>query len=81
MFRHILQSPELGLHPCVHDPCVFVGTPIPGKPPLYVAIYVDDIISFSPDDEVEHYFRAALSQKLKVDFVGDAEWYVGIKFD
>jgi hypothetical protein len=81
MFRHILQSPELGLHPCVHDPCVFVGTPIPGKPPLYFAIYVDDIIFFSPDDEVEHYFCTALSQKLKVDFVGDAEWYVGIKFD
>jgi len=23
----------------------------------------------------------ALSQKIKVDFFGDAEWYIGIKFD
>jgi len=82
MFHHILQSPELGLHPCVHDPCVFVGTPIPlGKPPLYVGIYVDDIIYFIVDDEVEQYFFTALSQKLKVDFIGDAKWYIGIKFD
>lgn len=63
-----------------HEPCLFVGTPVPGKPPIYVAIYVDDIIYFSLDDDVEHLFCTALSQKIKVDFMGDAEWYLGIKF-
>ncbi len=77
----ILQSPEIGLTPTKHDPCIFHGTIIPGKPPLYLAIYVDDFLYFSLDDEVEQYFETALSQKLKVDFLGDAEWYLGMKFD
>jgi len=33
------------------------------------------------DNEVEQFFRTALSQKIKVEFLGDAEWYIGIKFD
>lgn len=36
---------------------------------------------FSLDDEAEQYFHTALSQKIKVDVLGDAEWYIGIKFD
>jgi hypothetical protein len=30
---------------------------------------------------VEQYFTTALSQKIKVEFLDDAEWYIGIKFD
>jgi hypothetical protein len=59
----------------------FMPPPLPGKPPIYVAIYVDDLIYFRLDDEVEQYFRSTLSQKVKVDFAGDAEWYIRIKFD
>jgi len=55
----------------------FYGSPIQGKPPIYVAIYVDNIIYFSLVDDVEQYFCLALSQKIKVDFLGDAEWYIG----
>jgi hypothetical protein len=46
-----------------------------------LAIYVDDFLCFSLDDEVEHYFETALSQKLKVEFLSDAKWYLGMKFD
>jgi hypothetical protein len=81
VLHSILESPELGLKCCPHDPCIFHGSLIPGKPPLYVAIYVDDIIFFSLDDDVEQYFCSALSQKRKVEFLGDAECYIGIKFD
>jgi len=81
LFSSVLQSPELGLTPTKHDPCIFHGTIIPGKPPLYVAMYVDDFIYFSLDDDVEKYFETALSQKLKVDFLGEAEWFLGMKFD
>jgi hypothetical protein len=38
---------------------------------------VDDFLYFSLDDKVEQYFQTALSQKLKVNFMGDAEWYLG----
>lgn len=79
--RPILESLGLGLRSCPHDPCLFHGTVILGKPPLYVAIHVDDIIFLSPDDAVEQYFTTALSQKIKVKFLGDTELYIGIKFD
>jgi len=81
LFSSVLMSPEIGLKPTLHDPCIFHGTIISGKPPLYVAMYVDDFIYFSLDDEVEKYFENALSQKLKVDFMGEAEWFLGMKFD
>jgi hypothetical protein len=81
LISEILQSPEIGLKPTTHDPCIFHGTIIPGKPPLYLALYVDDFVFFSLDDDVEQYFQMALSQKLKVDFMGEAEWFLGMKFD
>jgi hypothetical protein len=81
LISNILQSPEISLRPTKHDPCIFHGMIIPGKPPLYLALYVDDFLYFSLDDEVENYFQNALSQKLKVDFLGDAEWFLGMKFD
>jgi hypothetical protein len=43
-------------------------------------MYVDNFLYFSLDD-VERYFQTALSQKLKVDFLGDTEWYLGMKID
>jgi hypothetical protein len=61
LFSDILQSPEIGLKPTKHDPCIFHGTSIPGKPPLYLVMYVDDFLYFSLDDEVEQYFQTALS--------------------
>jgi len=76
-----LTSPELGLRQCKNDPCVFVGSPVPGKPPLYLVIYVDDFLYFSEDPEVERYFEASLAQKITVDYMGNAEFFLGIKFD
>jgi len=43
-----------------NSPCLFVGTIIPGKPPIYVGIHVDDIIYFSADDDVERKFESLL---------------------
>jgi hypothetical protein len=31
-----LTSPELGLSQCKNDPCVFIGRPLSGQPPLYL---------------------------------------------
>jgi hypothetical protein len=77
----ILESPEIGLTRCRNDSCLFVGSVIPGKPPLYLVLYVDDFLYFSPDADVEKHFELSLAKKLKVDFMGDAEFFLGIKFD
>jgi len=76
----ILTSPELGLTQCKNDPCVFVGCPLPGQPPLYLVLYVDDFVYFSPSADVESYFESALKKRMNVDFLGDAEWFLGIQF-
>jgi hypothetical protein len=52
---HHLQS--LGLRNSPTSPCLFTGTHIEGGPPIYIGIYVDDIIYFSPSDEVEWFFE------------------------
>ena len=51
---------EIGLCPSSHNSCLFVGSPIPGKPPIYVALYVDDFVYFSADPDVEKHFEKAL---------------------
>ena len=64
-----------------HDSCLFVGTPVPGKAPIYVALFVDNFVYFSPDSDVEHYFEEALASKVKVDFMGQVDYFLGILFD
>jgi len=81
LISQILTSPEIGLTQCKNDPCIYYGTIIPGQPPLYLGIYVDDIVYFHASDDVEHYFEQALKQKINVDFMGDAEFFPGLKFD
>jgi hypothetical protein len=67
----ILTSPEIGLSQCRNDPCVFVGCPLPGQPPLYLILYVDDFVYFSPSVDVESYFESALKQRMTVDWHGE----------
>ena len=50
------QLRDIGLRQTKHDDCLFVGSLIPGQPPLYLGIYVDDLIYFSADPEVEKQF-------------------------
>jgi hypothetical protein len=42
----------MGLKNSENSPCLFFGTLIEGEPPIYVGIYVDDIIYFSASDNV-----------------------------
>jgi len=80
LLSSILTSPEIGLSQCKNDPCVFVGRPVPGQPPLYFILYVDDFVYFSPSVDVESYFESALKQHMTVDYLGDAEWFLGVQF-
>jgi len=71
----------LGLH---HNspasPCLFTGHLFDGASPIYIGIYVDDIIYFSPSDKVEHKFEELLSNLVSVDFTGHVSHFLGIEF-
>jgi hypothetical protein len=71
---------SLGLRQSSLSPCLFVGTLIEGHPPIYVGIYVDDIIYFSADDNVEREFEKQLSTIGNVEFMGQVSHFLGIKF-
>ena len=72
----------VGLKPLPHSPCMFIGHPIEGKPPLLLGLYVDDCIYFSASDEVEKKFEETLSAQVqdKVTFMGNISHFLGIKF-
>jgi hypothetical protein len=70
----------MGLKSSANSPCLFIGTLIDGKAPINVGIYVDDIIYFSPDDQVEKKFKELLSAIGEVDFMGQVSHFLGIEF-
>jgi hypothetical protein len=68
------QLQAVGLQQTTHEDCLFVGNIIPGRPPLYLALYVDDIIYFSADPEVEQKFEHDFASRVKVEFMGEADF-------
>ena len=71
---------EVGMEPLPHDPCIFYGFPIPGRPPLYLGLYVDDFVYFSQDPTVEKQFELNFSARVKVDFMGDVDYFLGVYY-
>jgi hypothetical protein len=74
------QLKAMGLHSSATSPCLFIGSLIPREPPIYVSIYVDDIIYFSASDAVERKFEEHLSEIGTVDFMGQVFFFLGIEF-
>ena len=74
----ILQA--TGLQPCPNAPCLFQGEIIPGKPTLYLGLYVDDFVFFSTDKQVEIEFEKRLKEKTNVDFMGNVSHFLGLRF-
>ena len=70
----------MGLRSSPNSLCLFVGTIIPGQPSIYVCIYVDDIIYFSANDDVERKLESLLSTIGNVDFMGQVSHFLGIEF-
>jgi len=60
----------MGLSSSSTSPCLFMGTLIPGEPPIYIGMHVDDIKCFSSSDPVERKFEDLLSTIGSVDFMG-----------
>jgi len=71
---------SLGLKQSSTSPCIFFGSLTEGGPPIYVGIYVDDIIYFSSSDEVERKFESCLTGVGEVDFMGQVSYFLGIEF-
>jgi hypothetical protein len=64
-----------------NEDCLSIGDIIPGCPPLYLATYVDDIIYFSADLLLEKQVKADFLARVKIDFMGEADYYLGTHFD
>jgi hypothetical protein len=78
MLSNHLKS--MGLTCSDTSPCLFTGVLLPGHPPIYVGIYVDDIIYFSSSNAVEQQFEASLSTIGTVDFMGQVSLFLGTEF-
>jgi hypothetical protein len=81
-FNRISSSfKAIGLQSCPNAPCIFYGTLIPGEPPVYIGLYVDDFVYFSESDAVEQAFESKLvNHGVSVDFMQTVNWFLGIQF-
>jgi hypothetical protein len=71
---------SMGLYQSTISPCIFTGVLVPGEPPVFVGIYVDDIIYFSISDVVERKFEEFLSSIGSVEFMGKVGLFLGTEF-
>ena len=72
---------DMGFDSMDQDHCVYKCTPIEGEPPIYVGLYIDDIIYYSRSDKVKQWFENTLKLHINVDFMGDASCFLGQHFD
>jgi hypothetical protein len=79
MFKSVMKI--CGQEPCPNSPCIFYRHTIPGKPPLNLALYVDELLYLSPDESVEHHFETTMQAQLRVDYFGTFEWFLSTYYD
>ena len=53
-----------------------MATPIPGKPLIYLGLYVENFVYYSTSDEFEEWFEQGLQSKVKIDFMGTVSWFL-----
>ena len=71
---------KCGLKQHPSSPCIFYGHTIPGQPPLYLGLYVDDFIYFSESPDVETKSENDFGGHLDTDFNGKIGYFLGINF-
>ncbi len=74
---------SIGLKSLPNSPCIFTGTLIPGQPPIYLGLFVDDVIYFSESDDVEKEFERRMKEEttLGIDFDGPITHFLGLNVD
>ena len=75
----LLQQLGLKQHPA--SPCLFTGTILPGKPPLYLGLYVNDFLYFSKSPEVKETFKTEFSKLISIEWKRDLDYFLSISFD
>eukprot|EP00957_Ditylum_brightwellii_P158081 12033034-Ditylum_brightwellii.AAC.1 len=73
----------MGIHPCAHAPCIFTGTLFEDELLIYIGLYVNNFIYFSPSPKVEQEFEQRLKneKKMLVDFLGTPTHFLGMRFE
>ena len=72
---------DLGFDVMAQDRCVYKCTPIEGQPPIYIGLYVDNLVYYSKSDKVEQWFENNLKSHQKVEFMGDDTWLLGQRYN
>lgn len=72
---------SIGSNNSPNSPCVFTGELIPGEPPLYLGLYVDNFTYFSSSDAVEQKFMELMDSQYSVSYDDCLDWFLGMKFN
>ena len=78
--RAVALLEQVGLKRCPKSLCMFRGTILPGKPSLYLGLYVDDFVYFSTDPSAEIEFEKRCGALTTVNFMGPVTHFLGIRF-
>lgn len=71
----------MGFDSMDQDHCVYKCFPIEGEPPIYVGLYVDDLVYYSRSNRVKQWFENNLKSHINVNFIVDASWFHRQRFD
>ena len=77
--NHIVD--DLGCTVMDQEKCVFKCTLIKGQPPIYVSLYVDDLIFYLSSDKVQEWFKNGLKSHLKFDSMGNTSWFLSQRYE
>ena len=72
-------SPEKLLTSSVNAP-KDTATPVAGRAPICVGVYVDDFVFYSTDPAEDELFETELAKHINVDFMGDMDYFLGTAF-
>jgi len=75
--EHIVK--EMGFKQCLSDPCVYVKMTNSG--PVYLAVYVDDLIIIGKDVNEIDTIKDGLRKEFDMDDRGDAEYILGMQIE
>ena len=76
--KKTLEEVDLKVHPS--SPCLFSGAFIKGHPPLYIWLYINDVIYFLENPAVETKFKTEFGSCLDTNFNSKVGYFPGIKF-
>ncbi|KAE8976384.1 Copia protein [Phytophthora rubi] len=72
---------DIGFVQCRADPCLFVRTGKNGQSPVYIVLYVDDLLVGCATDAEADEICTALSSRFTVKSLGDARFVLGMEID